>query len=97
MCKYDPFNSWKFPVIYTTPTPIVKAEPNQSVSSSLQTSPQRDHTSVQQAIRDTLELGYPGILTKTSNSGIKWSYAAGIADLRTKKPMKTDFAFALPA
>ena len=80
-------------LLYTTPTPIVKAEPNQNVSSSLQTSIQRDRTSVKQAMRDTLQLGYPGILAKTSESGTTWSYAAGIADLRTKKPMETDFRF----
>ncbi|KKO52740.1 serine hydrolase domain-containing protein [Paenibacillus sp. DMB20] len=77
----------------TTPTPIVKAEPAQSVSSSLQTSIQRDRASVKQAMRDTLQLGYPGILAKTFESGKTWSYAAGIADLRTKKPMETDFRF----
>ncbi|MDA2213303.1 serine hydrolase domain-containing protein [Bacillus cereus group sp. MYBK195-1] len=80
-------------LLYTTPTSIVKAEPTQNVSSSLQTSIQRDRTSVKQAMRDTLQLGYPGILAKTSESGKTWSYAAGIADLRTKKPMKTDFRF----
>ncbi|MEI4623771.1 beta-lactamase family protein [Bacillus pfraonensis] len=80
-------------LLYTTPTSIVKAEPNQSVSSSLHTSTQRDRTSVQQAMRDTLELGYPGILYKIYKDGKTWSYATGIADLRTKKPMKTDFRF----
>ncbi len=44
-------------------------------------------------MRDTLKLGYPGILAKTSESGKTWSYAAGIADLSTKKPMKRDFSF----
>ncbi|MFJ7931315.1 serine hydrolase domain-containing protein [Peribacillus sp. NPDC096448] len=71
----------------------VKAEPTQNVSSSLQTSTQRDRTSVKQAMRDTLQLGYPGILAKIHKGGKTWSYAAGIADLRTKKPMKTDFRF----
>ncbi|PEY43450.1 D-alanyl-D-alanine carboxypeptidase [Bacillus cereus] len=80
-------------LLYTTPTSIVKAEPTQNVSSSLQTSTQRDRNSVKQAMRDTLQLGYPGILAKTSEGGKTWSYAAGIADLRTKKPMKTDFRF----
>ncbi|PFT03788.1 D-alanyl-D-alanine carboxypeptidase, partial [Bacillus thuringiensis] len=36
-------------LLYTTPTSIVKAEPTQNVSSSLQTNTQRDHTSVKQA------------------------------------------------
>lgn len=80
-------------LLYTTPTPIVKAEPTQNVSSSLQKSIQRDRTSVKQAMRDTLQLGYPGILAKTYESGKTWSYAVGIADLRTKKPMQTDFRF----
>ncbi|MFC8056349.1 serine hydrolase [Bacillus cereus] len=80
-------------LLYTTPTSIVKAEPTQNVSSSLQTSTQRDRNSVKQAMRDTLHLGYPGILAKTSEGGKTWGYAAGIADLRTKKPMKTDFRF----
>ncbi|MDM5152784.1 serine hydrolase domain-containing protein [Bacillus sp. DX1.1] len=80
-------------LLYTTPTSIVKAEPAQNVSSSLQTSTERDRNSVKQAMRDTLQLGIPGILAKTSEGGKTWSYAAGIADLSTKKPMKTDFRF----
>ncbi|MEH7446938.1 serine hydrolase domain-containing protein [Bacillus toyonensis] len=80
-------------LFYTTPTSSVKAESIQNVSSSLQTSTQRDRTSVKQAMRDTLQLGYPGILAKTSEGGKTWGYAAGVADLSTKKPMKTDFRF----
>ncbi|SDY95034.1 serine hydrolase domain-containing protein [Bacillus sp. 166amftsu] len=80
-------------LLYTTPTSIVKAESIQNVSSSLQTSTQRDRNFVKEAMRDTLQLGYPGILAKTSEGGKTWSYAAGIADLSTKKPMKTDFRF----
>ncbi|OSM10984.1 D-alanyl-D-alanine carboxypeptidase [Bacillus toyonensis] len=80
-------------LLYTTPTSIVKAEPTQNVSSSSQTSTQRDRNSVKQAMRDTLQLGYPGILAKTSEGGKTWGYAAGIANLNTKKPMKTDFRF----
>ncbi|QIW19624.1 serine hydrolase domain-containing protein [Bacillus thuringiensis] len=80
-------------LIYTTPTLIVKAEPTQSVSSSLQTSTQRDRNSVKQAVRDTLQLGFPGVLAKTSEGGKTWSYAAGVANLSSKKPMKTDFRF----
>ncbi|MFI8710297.1 serine hydrolase domain-containing protein [Bacillus sp. NPDC077411] len=80
-------------LLFTTPTSIVKAEPTQNVSSSLQASTQRDRNAVKQAMRDTLHLGYPGILAKISDSGKTWSYAVGIADLRTKKPMKTDFRF----
>ncbi|MES9692269.1 D-alanyl-D-alanine carboxypeptidase [Bacillus toyonensis] len=80
-------------LLYITPTSIVKAEPTQNVSSSLQTSTQRERNSVKEAMRDTLQLGYPGILAKTSEGGKTWSYAAGLADLSTKKPMKTDFRF----
>ncbi len=80
-------------LLYTTPTSIIKAEPTQNVSSSSQTSTQRDRSSVKQAMRDTLQLGYPGILAKTSKGGKTWGYAAGVADLNTKKPMKTDFRF----
>lgn len=43
----------------------VKAEPTQNVSSSLQTSTQKDHNSVKKAMHDTLQLGFPGILVKT--------------------------------
>ncbi|KMN66414.1 D-alanyl-D-alanine carboxypeptidase [Bacillus cereus] len=80
-------------LFYTPLTSSVKAESIQNVSSSLQISTQRDHNSVKEAMRDTLKLGYPGILAKTSESGKTWSYAAGVADLSTKKPMKTDFRF----
>ncbi|AJG91213.1 beta-lactamase family protein (plasmid) [Bacillus tropicus] len=80
-------------LLYTSPISIVKAEPTQNVSSSSQTSTQRDRNSVKQAMRDTLQLGYPGILAQTSEGGKTWSYAAGRADLRAKKPMKTDFRF----
>ncbi|PFD06895.1 serine hydrolase domain-containing protein [Bacillus cereus] len=80
-------------LLYTTPTVSVKAESIQNISSSLQTSKQRDRNPVKEAMRDTLKLGYPGILAKTSEGGKTWSYAAGVADLSTKKPMKTDFRF----
>ncbi len=40
-------------LLYITPTSIVKAEPTQSVSSSLQTSTQRERNSVKEAMRDT--------------------------------------------
>ncbi|MEY8349427.1 serine hydrolase domain-containing protein [Bacillus cereus] len=80
-------------LLYTSPTSIVKAKLTQNVSSSSQTSTQRDRNSVKQAMRDTLQLGYPGILAKTSEGGKTWGYAAGVADLSTKKPMKTDFRF----
>ncbi|MGG2065455.1 serine hydrolase domain-containing protein [Bacillus sp. S14(2024)] len=80
-------------LLYTSPTSIVKAEPTQNVSSSLHTSTQRDRNSIKQAMRDTLQFGFPGILAKTSEGGKTWGYAAGVANLSTKKPMKTDFRF----
>ncbi|HHL0973473.1 TPA: serine hydrolase domain-containing protein [Bacillus cereus] len=80
-------------LFYTPLTSSVKAESIQNVSSSLQTSTQRDRNSVKEAMRDTLKLGYPGILAKTSEGGKTWSYAAGVADLSNKKAMKTDFRF----
>ncbi|XMA23870.1 beta-lactamase family protein (plasmid) [Bacillus bombysepticus] len=80
-------------LFYTNPISSVKAESIQNVSSSLQTSHQRDRNSVKEAMRNTLKLGYPGILAKTSEGGKTWSYAAGVADLSNKKPMKTDFRF----
>nr|WP_224413719.1 serine hydrolase domain-containing protein [Bacillus thuringiensis] len=72
---------------------FVKAEPTENVSSSSHTSTQRDRSSVKQAMRDILKFGIPGILAKISEDGKTWSYAAGVADLRTKKPMETDFRF----
>ncbi|WP_261300525.1 serine hydrolase domain-containing protein [Paenibacillus andongensis] len=80
-------------LLYTSPTSIVKAEPTQNESSSLQTSTQQDHNSVKQAMQDTLQLGFPGILAKTSEGGKKWGYATGVANLSTKKPMETDYRF----
>ncbi len=80
-------------LLYTTPASIVKAESNENVSSSSHTSTQRDRNSVKQAMRDTLHLGFPGILVKTYEGGKTWGYAAGVANLSTKKPMKTDFRF----
>lgn len=53
-------------LLYITPTSVVKAESTQNVSSSLQTSTQSDRTSVKKAMRDELQLGYPGILAKIS-------------------------------
>ncbi|MBK5469410.1 beta-lactamase family protein [Bacillus sp. TH19] len=80
-------------LLYTTPTSIVTAESTENVSSSSHTSTQRDRNSVKQAMRDTLHLGFPGILVKTYEGGKTWGYAAGVANLSTKKPMKTDFRF----
>ncbi len=80
-------------LLYTSPTSFVRAEPTQNVSSSLQTTTQRDHNSVKQAMHDTLQLGFPGILAKTSEGGKTWGYATGVANLSTKKPMETDFRF----
>lgn len=62
-------------LLYITSNSIVKAESTQNVSSSLQTSTQSDRTSVKNAIRDALQLGYPGILANISKGGKTWSYA----------------------
>ncbi len=80
-------------LLYTTPTSIVTAESTENVSSSSHTSTKRDRNSIKQAMRDTLHLGFPGILVKTYEGGKTWGYAAGVANLSTKKPMKTDFRF----
>ncbi|OOZ78742.1 D-alanyl-D-alanine carboxypeptidase [Bacillus cereus] len=80
-------------LIYLTPTSIIKADSTQNKLSSLQINTQRDRTSVKQAMRDVLQLGYPGILVKTSEDRKTRGYTAGVADLKTKKPMKTDFRF----
>ena len=90
--RFSPFDDWKFFAIYNTNFNCKSRTHTQNVSSSLQTSNQSDRTSVKKAMRDSLQLGYPGILAQISKGG-KWSYAAGIADLRTKKQMKTEFRF----
>ncbi|MED3398008.1 D-alanyl-D-alanine carboxypeptidase, partial [Bacillus wiedmannii] len=59
-------------LLYTTPASIVKAESTENVSSSSHTSTQRDRNSVKQAMRDTLHLGFPGILVKTYEGGKTW-------------------------
>lgn len=80
-------------LLYLILTKIIKTGSTQNILSSLQISTQRDCNSVEQATRDTLQLGYPGILAKTSQSRETWGYAAGVADIRTKKSIKTDFCF----
>ncbi|PEL01730.1 D-alanyl-D-alanine carboxypeptidase [Bacillus toyonensis] len=76
-----------------TSTPIVKAEATQDVTNSLQASTQKNHNDLEQAMRDTLQFGAPGILAKTTEGDKTWSYAAGVADLNTKKPMDANFQF----
>ncbi|MFE4764671.1 serine hydrolase domain-containing protein [Bacillus mycoides] len=76
-----------------TSTPIIKAETTQGVSNSLQTSTQRNHKDLEQAMRDTIQFGAPGILAKTTEGEKTWSYTAGVADLSTKKTMNADFRF----
>ncbi len=51
---------------------MIKTGSTQNILSSLQISTQRDRTSVEQAMRDTLQLGYPGILAKTSEGRKIW-------------------------
>lgn len=44
-------------------------------------------------MRDTMQLGYPGILAQISKGGKTWSYTVWVADLRTKRQRKVDFRF----
>ena len=71
-------------LLYTTPSSIVKAEPNQNVSNSLQTNTQRDRTSVKKQCGIHYNLDTQGYSAKISKDRKTWSYAAGVADLRTK-------------
>ncbi len=44
-------------------------------------------------MQETIQIGAPGVLAKTSNKGKISSYTAGVADLSTKKPVKSDYRF----
>ncbi len=74
---------------------MIKIGSTQNILRSLQISTQRDRTSVEQAMQDTLQFGYPETLAKTSEGRKTWGHAAGVADIKTKKPMKTDFCFCI--
>ncbi|MGE7884867.1 serine hydrolase domain-containing protein [Bacillus sp. NPDC094077] len=76
-----------------TPGFTVKAESVQNISSSSQSHDQKNQNGWKQVMQETVQLGTPGVLAKTSNNGKTSSYTAGLADLSTKKPMKSDYRF----
>ncbi|PFD39275.1 D-alanyl-D-alanine carboxypeptidase [Bacillus cereus] len=76
-----------------TPGFTVKAESVQNVSSSSQSNDQKNHNGWKRVMQETVQLGTPGILAKASKNGKTSSYTAGVADLSTKKPMKSDYCF----
>ncbi|UYX55304.1 beta-lactamase family protein [Bacillus thuringiensis] len=76
-----------------TPGFTVKAESVQNISSPSQAHDQKNRNGWKQVMQETVQLGTPGILAKTSNNGKTSSYTAGVVDLSTKKPMKSDYRF----
>ncbi|MGE1127581.1 serine hydrolase domain-containing protein [Bacillus wiedmannii] len=76
-----------------TPGFTVNAESAQNISSSSQVHDQKNRNGWKQVMQETVQLGAPGILAKASNNGKTSSYTAGVADLSTKKPMKSDYRF----
>ncbi|MDR2994010.1 MAG: beta-lactamase family protein [Bacillus cereus] len=76
-----------------TPGFTVKAESTQNISSAPQVHDQKNRNTWKQVMQETVQLGTPGILAKASNNGKTSSYTAGVADLSTKKPMKSDYRF----
>jgi D-alanyl-D-alanine carboxypeptidase len=76
-----------------TPGFTVKAESAQNISSSSEAHDQKNRNGWKQVMQETVQLGTPGILAKTSNNGKTSSYTAGVADLNTKKTMKSDYRF----
>ncbi|KAA0766306.1 serine hydrolase [Bacillus sp. SH5-2] len=76
-----------------TPGFTVKAESAQNISSSSQVHDQKNRNGWKQVMQETVQLGAPGILAKAYNNGKTSSYTAGVADLSTKKPMKSDYRF----
>ncbi|ABY44019.1 MULTISPECIES: serine hydrolase domain-containing protein [Bacillus] len=76
-----------------TPGFTVKAESAQNISSSSEAHDQKNRNSWKKVMQETIQLGTPGILAKTSNNGKISSYTAGVADLNTKKTMKSDYRF----
>ncbi|KAA0774949.1 MULTISPECIES: serine hydrolase domain-containing protein [Bacillus] len=76
-----------------TPGFTVKAESTQNISSSSQAHDQKNRNGWKQVMQETVQLGTPGILAKAFNNGKTSSYTAGVADLSTKKSMKSDYRF----
>lgn len=59
-------------LLYLTPVSIIKTGSTQNILRSLQISNQRDHTSVEQVMQNTLQLGYPGIIAIEKRGGMQW-------------------------
>ncbi|MGH0594490.1 serine hydrolase domain-containing protein [Bacillus pretiosus] len=76
-----------------TPGFTVKAESTQNITSPSQAHDQKNRNGWKQVMQETVQLGTPGILAKTSNNGKTSNYTAGVADLYNKKPMKSDYRF----
>ncbi|EEL70234.1 serine hydrolase domain-containing protein [Bacillus mycoides] len=76
-----------------TPGFTVKAESAQNISSSSEAHDQKNRNGWKQVMQETVQLGTPGILAKTSNNGKTSSYTAGVADLSTKKSIKSEYRF----
>ena len=76
-----------------TPGFTVKAESTQSISNSSKVHDQKNRNGWKQVMQETIQIGAPGVLAKTSNKGKISSYTAGVADLSTKKPVKSDYRF----
>ncbi|HDR7968879.1 serine hydrolase domain-containing protein [Bacillus pacificus] len=71
----------------------VKAESTQSISNLSKVHDQKNQNGWKQVLQETIKIGAPGVLAKTSNKGKINSYTAGVADLNTKKPVKSDYRF----
>ncbi len=71
----------------------MKAESTQNISSPSQAQDQKNRNSWKQIMQETVQLGTPGVLARASNNGKISSYTAGVADLNSKKPMKSDYRF----
>ncbi len=76
-----------------TPGFTMKAESTQNISNSSQVHDQKNQNGWKQVMQESVQLGTPGVLAKTSNNGKTNSYTAGVADLSTKKPIKSDYRF----
>ncbi|WP_377865247.1 serine hydrolase domain-containing protein [Bacillus sp. R86525] len=76
-----------------TPGFTVKAESTQKISSPSEMHDQKNRNGWKQVMQETVQLGTPGVLAKTSNNGKTSSYTAGVADLSTKQPIKSEYRF----
>lgn len=76
-----------------TPGFTVKAESTQNISNSSEAHDQKNRNGWKRVMQETIQVGAPGVLAKTSNNGKISSYTAGVADLNSKKPMKSDYRF----